>query len=148
MKGVFPNPGNLLRPGQYARVRVETDVRRGATTVPQRALQDLQGLAQIAVVGPDQKVEVRTVQPGPSSGTLRVIEKGVAPGESVIVEGFQKVRPGMIVSPKPAPPELAGATPRSAPPAPTQRRLRPAAGAESPAAPTRPSVRASPRGRH
>ncbi len=109
VKGVFANPGNLLRPGQYARVRVETDVRRGATTVPQRALQDLQGLAQIAVVGPDRKVEVRTVQPGPSSGTLRVIEKGVAPGESVIVEGFQKVRPGMIVSPKPAPPELAGA---------------------------------------
>ena len=113
VKGVFPNPGNLLRPGQYARVRVETDVRRGATTVPQRALQDLQGLAQIAVVGADQKVEVRTVQPGPSSGTLRVIEKGVAPGESVIVEGFQKVQPGMIVSPKPAPPEFAGAPPAS-----------------------------------
>jgi len=104
VKGVFPNPGNLLRPGQYARVRVETDVRRGATTVPQRALQDLQGLAQIAVVGADQKVEVRTVQPGPSSGTLRVIEKGVAPGESVIVEGFQKVQPGMIVSPSRRPP--------------------------------------------
>jgi membrane fusion protein, multidrug efflux system len=135
VKGVFPNPGNLLRPGQYARVRVETDVRRGATTVPQRALQDLQGLAQIAVVGPDEKVEVRTVQPGPSSGTLRVIEKGVAPGESVIVEGFQKVQPGMVVSPKPAPSELAGAT---AAPAPTPEVGAPPAGlprAASPAAP-------------
>ena len=129
VKGVFPNPGNLLRPGQYARVRVETDVRRGATTVPQRALQDLQGLAQIAVVGPDDKVEVRTVQPGPSSGTLRVIEKGVAPGERVIVEGFQKVRPGMIVSPKPAPPELAGATPA---PAPTPEVAAPPAGLPRP----------------
>jgi membrane fusion protein (multidrug efflux system) len=109
VKGVFPNPNNLLRPGQYARVRVETDVRRGAVTVPQRALQDLQGLAQIAVVGPDGQVEVRTVTPGPTSGTLRVIEKGVAPGERVVVEGFQKVRPGMIVAAQPAPPELAGA---------------------------------------
>jgi membrane fusion protein, multidrug efflux system len=107
-KGKFPNPRYLLRPGQYARVRLETDVRRGATTVPQRALQDLQGLAQIAVVGPDGKVEIRMVQPGPSSGTLRVIEKGLTPGEHVIVEGFQKVQPGMVVSPKPAPPELAG----------------------------------------
>ena len=108
-------PSQLLRPGQYARVRVETDVARGALVVPQRALQDLQGLAQLAVVGADDKVEVRTVKKGASWGTLQVVTKGVAAGERVIVEGFQKVRPGMMVAPKPAPAELAGAPPDAAP---------------------------------
>lgn len=108
VKGVFPNPDQLLRPGQYARVRVETGVLRGAVVVPQRAVQDLQGLGQVAVVGADDKVELRMVPPGPTWGTLRVIPQGVAPGERVIVEGFQKVRAGMEVVAQPAPPELAG----------------------------------------
>ncbi len=107
VKGRFPNPGYLLRPGQYARVRVETDVLKGALVVPQRALIDLQGRKQLAVVGADDKVEVRSVEVGPTSSGVVVIEKGVAAGERVIVEGTQKVQPGMVVAPKPAPPDPA-----------------------------------------
>jgi membrane fusion protein (multidrug efflux system) len=117
VKAEFPNPGNLLRPGQYARVRAETDVQKGALVVPQRAIQDLQGLSQLAVVGADDKIEVRTVTKGPASGDLQVITKGVAAGERVVVEGFQKVRPGMLVVAKPAPGEADARAPT--PPAPT-----------------------------
>ena len=111
VKGVFPNPDGYLRPGQFARIRVETQLRKNALVVPQRALNDLQGTKQIAVVGADDKVDIRGVRAGPIWGTLQVIEEGVAPGDRVIVEGFQKVRPGMLVAAKPAPPELAGAPP-------------------------------------
>lgn len=110
VKGMFPNPGYLLRPGLYARVRVETDVLQGALVVPQRALIDLQGRKQLAVVGPGDKVAVRSVEVGPTSGGVVVIEKGVAAGERVIVEGTQKVQPGMVVAPKPAPPDPAPST--------------------------------------
>jgi membrane fusion protein (multidrug efflux system) len=103
VKGVFPNPERLLRPGQYARVRVETDLRQGALVVPRRALIDLQGRKQLAVVGADGMVEIRGVEVGPDSGPLVVIEKGVAAGERVIVEGTQKVRAGMVVTAKAAP---------------------------------------------
>ena len=116
-KGVFPNPRQLLRPGQYARLRVETSRLPNAVVVPQRAIQELQGTAQLAVVGAEDKVDLRTVTTGPAWGTLRVIQKGVAAGDRVVVEGFQKVRPGMVVAPKPAPPELAGAPPAQTPPA-------------------------------
>jgi membrane fusion protein (multidrug efflux system) len=102
VKGDFPNPDQILRPGQYARVRVETDVAKGALVVPQRAVQDLQGLAQLTLVGADDKVEVRTVTTGPVWEGLQVITQGVSAGERVVVEGFQKVRPGMQVTPKPA----------------------------------------------
>ena len=111
VKGVFPNPDAYLRPGQFARIRVETDLRKGALVVPQRAVSDLQGTKQIAVVGPDDKVDVRSVRAGPTWGTLQVIDEGLSAGDRVIVEGAQKVRPGMVVAPKPAPPELAGAPP-------------------------------------
>jgi membrane fusion protein (multidrug efflux system) len=116
VKGVFPNPGPLLRPGQYARVRVETGLAKGALVVPQRAIQELQGLPQLAVVGPEEKIEIRTVTTGPTWGTLTVITKGVVAGERVVVEGFQKVRPGTVVQAKPAPAELAGAPPGDGPP--------------------------------
>jgi membrane fusion protein (multidrug efflux system) len=116
VKGDFPNPERILRPGQYARVRAETNLERGALVVPQRAIQDLQGLAQLTLVGADDKVELRTVTTGASWGTLRVVKQGVSAGERVVVEGFQKVRPGMSVTPKPAPPELAGAPPASVAP--------------------------------
>jgi membrane fusion protein (multidrug efflux system) len=109
VKGDFPNPEQTLRPGQYARVRVETDVARGALVVPARAVQDLQGLAQLTLVGPGDEIEVRTVTAGATWGALRVITKGVAAGERVVVEGFQKVRPGMTVVAKPAPAEPAAA---------------------------------------
>jgi membrane fusion protein (multidrug efflux system) len=116
VKGVFPNPDQVLRPGQYARVRVETDVSAGALVVPARAVQDLQGMAQVMVIGEGDKAELRTVKTGPVWGSLQSITQGVALGERVVVEGFQKARPGMVVAPKPAPAELAGAPPISGPP--------------------------------
>ena len=115
VKAEFPNPGNRLRPGQYARVRAETDVQKDALVVPTRAIQDLQGLAQLTLVGADDKIEVRTITKGPTWGTLQVVTQGVSAGERVVVEGFQKVRPGMVVAPKPVPPELADDAPASAP---------------------------------
>jgi membrane fusion protein (multidrug efflux system) len=116
IKGDFPNPDRTLRPGQYARVRVETDLLRGALVVPQRAIQDLQGLAQLTLVGTDGKAEVRTVTTGPEWKGLRVITEGVALGERVVVEGFQKVRPGMAVDAKPASVEPDAKAPRTSDP--------------------------------
>ena len=145
VKGVFPNPGNALRPGQYARVRVQTDLAKDAVVVPVRALQELQGQYQLAVVGADDKVELRAVQAGATWGTLRVITKNLATGERVVVEGFQKVRPGMEVAPKPAPPELAGAPPPTPPvasPASSETQAptpAPAPGASPPPAPNPPA---------
>jgi membrane fusion protein (multidrug efflux system) len=101
-EGEFPNPGNLLRPGQYARVRAVTETKKGALLVPQRAISELQGVQQVAVVGPDDKVELRVVETGVRDGSLQVIEKGLEAGERVVVEGLQKVRAGSVVAPKPA----------------------------------------------
>ncbi len=97
----FPNPGNFLRPGQYGRVRAQMRVLRGALLVPQRAVGDVQGSFMVAVVGPDDKVDIRRVKPSEKVGSLWVIDEGLKPGEKVIAEGIQKVRQGMIVSPKP-----------------------------------------------
>jgi membrane fusion protein (multidrug efflux system) len=99
----FPNPGSVLRPGQYARVRAETQQRTNAIVVPTRAIQQLQGADQVAVVGQGDKIELRGVTLGMTVGDVRVVEKGVAAGERVVVEGFLKVRPGMVVRPQPAP---------------------------------------------
>ena len=101
VQGLFPNPKHLLRPGQYAKVRASTDVRKGALLVPQRAVSELQGLYQVAVVGTGDKVEIRPVQTGDRVGSLWIIEKGLKPGERVVVEGIQKVKPGIVVDPKP-----------------------------------------------
>jgi membrane fusion protein (multidrug efflux system) len=98
---LFPNPGNLLRPGQFARVRAMTRVQPRAVLVPQRAVSELQGMAQLAVVKPDNTVEFRKVQAGERIGSEWVIDEGLRPGERVIVEGIQKVRPGMPVVPVP-----------------------------------------------
>lgn len=98
---IFPNPGNLLRPGQFAKVRALMETREGALLVPQRAVNELQGRFQVAVVGPDNQVDLRWVKVGERFGALWVIEEGVKPGERVIVEGLQKVRAGMPVTPKP-----------------------------------------------
>jgi membrane fusion protein (multidrug efflux system) len=103
----FPNPGNLLRPGQYAKVRAVTEVKRGALLVPQRAVNELQGAFQVAVVGSDGKAEIRTVKPAERIGKLWVIDSGLAPGDRVVVEGFTRVKSGATVNPKEAPPETA-----------------------------------------
>ncbi len=99
----FPNSKGLLRPGQYGRVRAQIDEHENATVVPQRALKDLQGTFQVAVVGKDDVIEMRTVEVGPTYGSLWVIDKGLAPGESVVVEGLQDVKTGTKVIAKPAP---------------------------------------------
>ncbi len=99
---LFPNPRNLLRPGQYAKVRATTETRQGALLVPQRAVQELQGSHQVAVVGADNKVAMRTVKAGARIGDLWVINEGLKPGERIVVEGLQKVRDGATVNPKSA----------------------------------------------
>jgi RND family efflux transporter MFP subunit len=98
----FPNPGNILRPGQYGRVRVETGMKKGALLTPQSAVAQSQGSYQVAVVGSDHKVSMRTVKPGQTVGTMWVIDEGLKPGEQVVVEGLQKLREGTLITPKPA----------------------------------------------
>jgi membrane fusion protein (multidrug efflux system) len=99
----FPNPARLVRPGQFGRVRFVIDQKTGALLVPQRAVQELQNLYSLAVVGADNKVSFRNVKVGPREDSLWVIEEGLKPGERVIVEGLQRVREGATVNPKPAP---------------------------------------------
>jgi membrane fusion protein (multidrug efflux system) len=101
MAGVFPNAGNLLRPGQYGRVRAVTSVKDEALLVPQRAVSELQGIYQVAVVDRDNKVNIRPVKVGEKSGSMWVVEDGLHAGESVVAEGTMKVRPDMTVTPKP-----------------------------------------------
>jgi membrane fusion protein (multidrug efflux system) len=98
----FPNPGNILRPGQYGRVRVKTGIKKGALLTPQSAVAQSQGSYQVAVVGSDRKVSMRAVKPGQTVGTMWVIDEGLKPGEQVVVEGLQKLRDGTLVTPKPA----------------------------------------------
>ena len=98
----FPNPGNILRPGQYGRVRVQTNIKKGALLLPQSAVAQSQGSYQVAVVGKDHKVSMRAVKPGETVGTMWVIDEGLKPGEQVVVEGLQKLKEGTLVTPKPA----------------------------------------------
>jgi membrane fusion protein (multidrug efflux system) len=98
----FPNPGNILRPGQYGRVRVETGMKKGALLTPQSAVAQSQGSYQVAVVGSDRKVSMRAVKPGQTVGTMWIIDEGLKPGEQVVVEGLQRVKEGSVVTPKPA----------------------------------------------
>jgi RND family efflux transporter MFP subunit len=97
----FPNPGNILRPGQYGRVRVETNLKKGALLLPQTAVAQSQGSYQVAIVGSDHKVSMRTVKPGATVGTMWVIDEGLKPGEQVAAEGPQKLKEGTLVTPKP-----------------------------------------------
>jgi len=112
VKGEFPNPGNLLRPGGYAKVRAVTSLKKGALLVPQRAVSELQGTYHVAVVDKDNKVSIRSVEPGNRIENLWIIEKGLEPNERVVVEGLQKVRDGSVVNVQTAPPETSpGSTP-------------------------------------
>ena len=98
---LFPNPGKLLRPGQYARIRAVIKTIPDALLVPQQAVTQLQTKYQIAVVNADNTVDIRIVNPGERIDSLWVINEGLRPGDRVIVEGLQKVRQGMKVDPKP-----------------------------------------------
>jgi membrane fusion protein (multidrug efflux system) len=97
----FPNPGNVLRPGQYGRVRVETRMKKGALLLPQSAVAQSQGSYQVVVVGSDHKVSLRTVKPGETVGTMWVIDQGLKPGEQVVVGALQNLREGTLVTSKP-----------------------------------------------
>lgn len=101
LEALFPNPDNILRPGGYAKVRAEIDTLRDALVIPQRAVQDMQGTALVAVVGAGDVVEMRPVTLGPLSGTDQVVTGGLTLGERVIAEGLQKVRAGSKVAPRP-----------------------------------------------
>jgi membrane fusion protein (multidrug efflux system) len=101
LQGIFPNPGNVLRPGQYARTRAVIKTAKGALLVPQRAVTEQQGSYQVAVVSSGNTVEIRPVMVGDRVGTQWIIETGLKPGDRVVAEGIQKVRPGAIVNPKP-----------------------------------------------
>jgi RND family efflux transporter MFP subunit len=101
LAALFANPGNVLRPGQYGKVRAIKRVQRNAILIPQAAVNEQQGNYVVDVVGSDGKVAVRTVQVGERTGTMWVIERGLNPGERVIAEGQQNLRPGMTVQTKP-----------------------------------------------
>jgi len=101
----YPNPDKLIRPGQFGRARVVVDTKPGALLVPQKAVSALQSVDSVAVVKPDKTVETRQVKTGVRVGTLWVIESGLQPDDLVIVEGLQKVRPGMTVNPTVVPAE-------------------------------------------
>jgi RND family efflux transporter MFP subunit len=106
--GLFPNPGNILRPGGYGKVRTAKSVQKDALLVPQRAVSDLQGGYQVAVVDGENKVSIRSVKVGDRVGGEWIVAEGLKQGERVIVEGVQKVRPGMQVNPKPFAAETKG----------------------------------------
>jgi membrane fusion protein (multidrug efflux system) len=107
--GTFPNPDHLLRPGQYARIRSVVNIAKNALEVPQRAVTELQGGYQLAIVGSDNIVHLRQVKVGPRVGSSWVITEGLKPDEEVVVEGLQKVREGAQVHPKPFPAKVAAA---------------------------------------
>jgi membrane fusion protein (multidrug efflux system) len=99
VRAEFANPGNVLRPGQYARIRAVTDVRKDALLIPQQAVSELQGIYQVGVVGSDNKATIKTVTLGPQSGDMWVVKSGLEAGENVIVDGLQRVKTGMTVAP-------------------------------------------------
>jgi membrane fusion protein (multidrug efflux system) len=128
VRGVFPNPEQLLRPGQFAKVRAMVEMRKGALLIPQRAVRDVQGQHEVGVVGADDTVDIRKVDLAERVGPLWVVTKGLKPGDRIIVEGLDKVRQGEKVKPQPADPEpgatfgtqpvITPTTPVPAPPAP------------------------------
>jgi RND family efflux transporter MFP subunit len=101
LAALFPNPGNALRPGQYGKVRAEVRMQKDALLVPQPAVTELQGSYQVDVVGQDDKVAVRPIRVGERIGTDWIVLDGLKPGERVVVEGQQSLRPGTLVQPHP-----------------------------------------------
>jgi len=101
VRGEFSNPGNILRPGQYARIRAVTESRKNALLIPQQAVSELQGVYAVGVVSADNKVTVKTVKLGPQFGTMWVVESGLQAGDNVVVDGLQRIKSGMTVVPTP-----------------------------------------------
>jgi membrane fusion protein (multidrug efflux system) len=101
LQASFPNPQHELLPGQFGKVRVQTDERKNAVLVPQRAIQQLQSMMTVFVVAPDNKVEVRAISIAERVGDAQIVTQGLKAGDRVIVEGQLRVRPGMIVQPQP-----------------------------------------------
>jgi membrane fusion protein (multidrug efflux system) len=112
VEALFPNPGNSLRPGEFARVRIKLDLKRDSLLVPQRAVSELQGNFQVAVVDPDNKVRIQPVRVGDRTGNLWAIDEGLHPGDRVVVEGTQKIKEGMtVVTTNFVPEQMAQTTP-------------------------------------
>ena len=113
LQATFPNPGGLLRPGQFGRVRLPVTTRKDAIVIPQRAVQELQGTYNVFVVGSDSVAQIRAIKPGNRSGSDWVVSEGLEPADRIVVEGLQKVRDGVKVRPTaakaPAPDSAAGA---------------------------------------
>jgi len=105
LQATFPNPKHDILPGQFGRVRFQLEERRGALVVPQRAVLELQGLQSVFVVGPDNKVLVRSVVPGDRVGDGWIINQGLNPGDRVVVEGTLKIRAGATVTTQPYKPQ-------------------------------------------
>jgi membrane fusion protein, multidrug efflux system len=119
---LFPNPGNILRPGGFGLIRALMEVRKGALLIPQRAVGDIQGKHLVAVVGSDNKVDIRMVKVGERIGSDWIISEGLKPGETVIAEGIQKVKPAMVVNPQPFDPESAAKAAATKAAAPAEKR--------------------------
>lgn len=101
VRGEFSNPGNVMRPGQYARIRAVTELRKSAVLIPQQAVSELQGVYQVGVVDADNKVTIKTVKLGPQSGDMWVVESGLQAGDNVVIDGLQRIKTGMTVAPTP-----------------------------------------------
>ena len=102
VQGSFPNPGRILRPGQYARVRAAVDTQKNASLIPQRAINELQGNYQVGVVGADGKLAIRTVRTTGQVGTMAIVAEGLSAGENVVVSALARLKPGMAVHAIPA----------------------------------------------
>jgi membrane fusion protein (multidrug efflux system) len=115
VEALFPNPNYALRPGQFARIRLKFDTRHNAILVPQRAVSELQGSYQVAVVDAQDKIHIQPVQVGERTGSQWIIENGLKPGDRIVVEGLQKVREGVTVTATnyvaPPPPQMPGVQP-------------------------------------
>jgi membrane fusion protein (multidrug efflux system) len=116
IQGSFPNPGNVLRPGQFARIRAAIDVRRGALLVPQRAVSELQGNRQVGVVGDDGTLQLRGITVAGQVGPMSIVTQGVKAGEKVVVSDLARLRPGTRVRAVPAGESTASTSPGGASP--------------------------------
>jgi membrane fusion protein (multidrug efflux system) len=100
MAGLFPNPHFILRPGQYARVRAQVGMKRGVVVVPQRVVSEMQGSYQVTIIDDQNKAHALTVEVGEQQGSNWIIEKGLEPGQRIVIEGIEKAKDGALVNPR------------------------------------------------